>query len=177
MVGHGRFQWYGIKHASPITAHNTQVFIHLHIQANESFICAHIFLTHWGRVMHICIGKLASIGSDNGLLPDRHQAIIWTNAEILLIGPMGTNFSEILIEIYIFSFKKMNLKMSSGNWKPFCLGLNVLNNSLCLWFQVSCAISQCDRYHQVMFLFWSVLWCSSRAISPVYLSDPWIYLR
>ena len=28
--------------------------------------------------------------------------IIWTNAGILLIGPLGTNFSEILIEIYIF---------------------------------------------------------------------------
>ena len=30
---------------------------------------------------------------------------------ILLIGPLGTNFSEILIEIYIFSSKKMHLKM------------------------------------------------------------------
>ena len=27
------------------------------------------------------------------------QAIIWTNAEILFIGPLATNFSEILIEI------------------------------------------------------------------------------
>ena len=44
-------------------------------------------LTNWGWVMHICIGKLSIIGSDNGLLPRRHQAIIWTNAEILLIGP------------------------------------------------------------------------------------------
>ena len=46
-------------------------------------------LTHWGRVTHICVGKLTIIGSDNGLLPDRHQAIIWTNAGILLIGPLG----------------------------------------------------------------------------------------
>ena len=38
---------------------------------------------------------------------------------------LGTNFLEILIEIYIFSFKKMHLKMSSGNWQPFCIGLNV----------------------------------------------------
>ena len=37
-------------------------------------------LTHWGRVTHICIGKLTSIGSDNGLSPERRQAIIWTNA-------------------------------------------------------------------------------------------------
>ena len=83
-------------------------------------------LTHWGRVTHICVSKLASIVSDNGLSPGRRQAIIWTNAEILLIGPLGTNFSEILIEIHTFSFKKMHFKMSSGKWRPFCLGLSVL---------------------------------------------------
>ena len=55
-------------------------------------------LTHWGRVTHIC----------------RRQAIIWTNAGILLICPLEINFSEILIEIYIFSFMKMHLKLSSG---------------------------------------------------------------
>ena len=48
---------------------------------------------------HICIGKLTNIGSDNGLSPGRRQAIIWTNAGMLLIGPLGTNFSEILIGI------------------------------------------------------------------------------
>ena len=46
----------------------------------------------------------------------RHQAIIWTNAGILLTGPLGTNFSEIFIEIYIFSFMlvifpEMSLKL------------------------------------------------------------------
>ena len=56
-------------------------------------------LTHWGRVMHIWVNKLTIIGSDNGLSPGLRQAIIWTNAGILLIGPLGTNFSEILIEI------------------------------------------------------------------------------
>ena len=86
--------------------------------------CCH--LTHWGRVTHICVSKLTIIGSDNGLSPGRHQAIIWTNAEILLIGPWGTNFSEILIGTDTFSFKKIHLKMSSEKWRPFCLGLNVL---------------------------------------------------
>ena len=32
-------------------------------------------LTHWGRVTHICVGKLI-LGSDNGLSPGRRQAII-----------------------------------------------------------------------------------------------------
>ena len=75
---------------------------------------------------HIYVSKLTNIGSDNGLSPSRCQAIISTNAGMLLIGPLGTNFSEILIEIYMFSFKKMQLNMSSGIWQPFCLSLNVL---------------------------------------------------
>ena len=80
----------------------------------------------WRIYTHIYVSNLTIIGSDNGLSPGRRQAIIWTNAGILLIGPLGTNFSEILIEIQSFSFKKMHLKMSSGKWCPFCLGLNVL---------------------------------------------------
>ena len=86
----------------------------------------HFALTHWGRVTHICVGRLTNIGSDNGLSPGRRQAINWTNAGILLIAPLETNFSEILIGIQTLSFKKMHLKMSSAEWRPFCLGLNVL---------------------------------------------------
>ena len=85
-------------------------------------------LTHWGRVMHLCFSKIIIIGLDNGLSPGRRQAIIWTNAAILLIGPLGTNFSEIFIEIQTFWFKKMHLKMSAAKWWPFCLGLNVLTD-------------------------------------------------
>ena len=82
--------------------------------------------THWGQVAHICVGKIISIGSDNGLSPGRRQAIIWTIAGILLIRPLGINFIEILIEINIFSFMKMHLKMASAKWRLFCLGLNEL---------------------------------------------------
>ena len=81
-------------------------------------------------MMHICFSKQTIIGSDNGLSPGRRQAIIWTNNGILLIGPLGTNFSEILIKIYLFLFKKMHLKILSGKWLSFCLGLNVLNQGL-----------------------------------------------
>ena len=98
-------------------------------------------------VTHICVSELAIIVSDNGLSPSRRQAIIWTNAGILLIGPLGTNFSDIAIEIDIFSFKKMHLKMSSGNWQPSCLGLNVLKwirnkkmiSAYCHWLPIPCA--------------------------------------
>ena len=81
-------------------------------------------LTLWGRETHICVSKLTIIGSDNALSPGRHQAIIWTNAGILLIEPFGKN--EILIEIHTFSLKEMHLKMSSAKWQPFCPGLNEL---------------------------------------------------
>ena len=96
-----------------------------------------ILLTHWGRATHICVSKLTIIGSDNVLSPDRCQAIIWTNAGLLLIGPLGTNFSEILIEIITFSLKKMRLKVSSAKRRPFCLGLNLLTEVSCqiIWLQ------------------------------------------
>ena len=76
------------------------------------------FLINWGRVTHICVSKLTIIGSDNGISPDRRQAIIKTNA--------GTNLNEILIEIPTFSFKKIHLKKSSGKWRT-----NLVSASMC----------------------------------------------
>ena len=60
----------------------------------------------------------------NGLSPGRRQAIIWTNAGILLIRTLGTNFSEILGKIHSFSSKKMYVKMSSAKGHLFSLSLN-----------------------------------------------------
>ena len=63
---------------------------------------------------HICVGNLTIIGSENGLSYGRRQAIIQTNAWILLMEHLGKNFSGILIEILTSSFKKMRLKVSSA---------------------------------------------------------------
>ena len=63
------------------------------------------------------------------------QAIVWTNTGILFIGPSGTNFSEILIEIHTFKFKKILWKVASRKWRPFCLGPNVLISNLCYFRQ------------------------------------------
>ena len=90
-------------------------------------------LTHWGRVTHICVGNQTTIGSDNGLSPGRRQAIIWTNAGILLIRTLGTNFSEILGKIHSFSFEKMHLKMLSAKGRLFSLGLNELSILILGW--------------------------------------------
>ena len=74
---------------------------------------------------HIYVSKIAIIGSDNGLSPCQRQAILWTNVGILLIVTLEAKFSEILSETDAFSLMKMQLK-TSGKWRPFCLGLNVL---------------------------------------------------
>ena len=89
-------------------------------------------LTHWGQVTHICVSKLTTIGSDNGLSPGRCQAIIWINARILFIQTLGTNCSEILGKIHSFSFKKMQLKMLSAKGHLFSLSLNELTQATCM---------------------------------------------
>ena len=82
-------------------------------------------LTHRGQIW---ISKLSIIGSDNVLLPGRRQAIIWTNAAILLIETLRTIFSEIWSKIRAFSSKKMHLKMSSAKWRSYYIGLDVTHD-------------------------------------------------
>ena len=60
-------------------------------------------------------------------VPGRRQAIIWTNAGILFTEPLGTNISEILIEIHTVSFKKVHLKMLSAKMAPILSLLQCVN--------------------------------------------------
>ena len=83
--------------------------------------------TYINSATHLCVSKLTIIGSDNGLSPSRWQDIIQTSAGILLIGPLGTNFSEISIEIITFSFRKMRLKRRLWNSGHFVVV------SMCWW--------------------------------------------
>ena len=70
------------------------------------------------------------------------QAIIWTNTRILLIGPLNTNLSEILVEIHTFSFTNIHLKIL-GN------GGNFVSASVCYqWLQL----------YQI--------WCCAQEITP-----------
>ena len=75
----------------------------------------------------MCVSKLTIIVSDNGLSPGRYQAIIRTNAGILLIGPLGINFNEISFEIRKFWYKKIIWKCRLRNGghfvsAPMCWG-------------------------------------------------------
>ena len=80
------------------------------------FYLRSLVLTHWGQVIYAS--------------PGRRQAIIWTNVGILSIGPLGTNFSDVFIEIHTLSFKKTHFKMSPAKRRSFCCGLNVLKQPL-----------------------------------------------
>ena len=78
-------------------------------------------LTHWGRVMHTYVNKLAIIGSDNGWSPGRRGAIILTRDGILSIWPLPTNISGILTELHTFSFKRYIQKFRLENDCHFVL--------------------------------------------------------
>ena len=121
------------------------------------YICIYLYkniyhwkanLTHWGWVKYICVSKIM----DNGLLSGRRLATIWTSAGISLMGSLGINFSEILIEFNKFSFKKMHLKTSvkSVKLRLFRLRLNELmywypstyihTDRLCRMFPLVCSL-------------------------------------
>ena len=133
---------------------------------------------------HICVSNLTTIGSVDGLSPGRRQAITQTNAGNLLIGPLGTNFSEILIKIPTFSFKKMRLKVLSAKWRPFCLGLHVLtrwplvvpygdkirvNISVVLWYSPK---GNFRNHYNILHIAWiNKIFCKSTYLKiPLYLS-------
>ena len=130
-------------------------------------------LTHWGWVTHICVGNLTIIGSDNGLSPGRRQAIIWTSVGILLIGPLGTNFSEI----------------------PFCLGLNVListavevmawmSNNIPHELMITCPCSifryfmlsiKAPDIHQFHFVYYPEVFATEYACDYFVICSLWLY--
>ena len=78
------------------------------------------YLTYWGRDTHMCVSNLVIICLDNGVSPGRRQAIISTNADIFLIRPLTSHFSQRFVEI-IFLFKKMPWKMVVILYRPQCV--------------------------------------------------------
>ena len=121
-------------------------------------ICNMVYLTHCSRVVHIYVNKIITIVSDNGISPVRRKAIIWANAGILCIGTLGMKFRTILIEINIFSFKNLPLKILSAKWCPFRLGLNVLTTT---------ATSRCISiwYIKTLGVQWDPFIMETRAVS------------
>ena len=84
---------------------------------------------HYGRETHICVSKLGAIDSDNGLSPVRCQVIIWTNAGLILIGPLGSYLSEIVIKAILFKKK---------HWKCCLQNRSHLSRSQCVKVLLQC---------------------------------------
>ena len=130
------------------------------------------------------------MGLCNGLSPGWCQAIIWTNAGILLIGPLGTKLNELLIEIHISSFKKINLNMPSAKWRPVCPGFNMLIQvwqwKISRWFLMTSWhghtfrimrgnplwVNSCDRAWGFLLSAWTIAWANSRVFSE--FRRPWL---
>ena len=135
---------------------------------------------------HICVSNLTIIGSNNGLSPGWRQAIIWTNDGQLLIGPLGTNFSEILIEILTFSIKKMRLKVSSWKWRPFYLGRDkmaaIFQTTLSNAFSCMKMLEFRLKFHWSLFLrvqltivhHWFRWWLGADQATSHYLNQWWL---
>ena len=82
--------------------------------------------------------------------------------EYCQLDPWEQNFTENLVEIYIFSLKKMHLKMSPGIWRPFCLIFNVLvaASGLLPPFLLRCHVPVLSEYiHPIYIYIWKVIWC------------------
>ena len=125
---------------------------------------------NWGRVMHICVNELTIIGSDNGLLPGCVKPLSDTDG-LLLIGNLGTNFSEILNEIYIFvqdnGFENVVCKMLAILSQPLCvnikqitpMGCVIYNNDfwqLCIILILNTGCSYPLVHNGLMMIWW--LW-------------------
>ena len=92
--------------------------------------------SHLGRVTHICVSNLAIIVLDNGLLPGRHQAIISPNAGILLLWPLGRNFSGIFM-------RNCNIGIQENALKSFVC------ETVAILFQPQLCLNKMDAMIQV----------------------------
>ena len=125
----------------------------------------------------ICISKVIISGSDNGLSPGQCQDIIWTNARILLIGPLGTNFNEILIKNHTLSLKKIHFKCLLENGSHFVSpSLQVLKKRL--WgdffllagYQVS-VMSDLPSVQADLISYCQMVWAGQFDVDSLMLSD------
>ena len=119
-------------------------------------------LTHWGPATHICVSGLTIIGSDNTLSPGRRQAIIWTNAGILLIWRNKLQWNlkrNSFIFIQENAFEKVVCEMASILSRPLCVNIVRLS-----WLQTAYDVDRiivihpcrCDEYiNQSLWLFLS----------------------
>ena len=73
-----------------------------------------------GQGWHIFVRiEVIVFSSEDGLSPFGRQFDILINAGLFSIGPIGTNFGDILLGIHNISSKKMYLRKASAKWHHF----------------------------------------------------------
>ena len=110
------------------------------LSCTDPLIC---MITHWGWVKHICVGNLTIIGPDNGLSPGQRQAIIWTNAGILLIGT-----------------PRNKLQWNFNRYSNIFIQENAFENIVCEMVSIL-SRPQCDNTKQL----WNQLWAGSEVVN------------
>ena len=103
-------------------------------------------LTYLGLVKHLWVNKPNTIGSNNGLSSDRHQAIIWTSAKIIIDKNWTvSNNLQWNLNRNLYILVKENAFENVGKWRPFYIGLNVfIIAGCCCWHQPPCTLSHRD---------------------------------
>ena len=99
---------------------------------------------------HICVIKLIIIDSDNGLAPVRRQAIIWTNAGILSIGPFNWNKLQWKFNRNSYIFIQENA-FENVVWKM----ASILSRPQCVKWQLVCKFSIVERNLLFIFCFYA----------------------
>ena len=94
------------------------------IQVKMSFLKRLTLLNHWDPAMHICIGKLTTIGWDNDFTAPSHYL---TQCWNILIRTLGNNLQCNCNRNTNMPFTKMHMKTSFAKWLQFCHGPNVLS--------------------------------------------------
>ena len=94
------------------------------------------------RVTHICVRNMNVIGSNNGLSPRRHQAIIWTNDGILLIPPPFINQLQ---------------------WNLHGNSHSLIQEVLIVWKIVAILSRSCRETCRLMYVYWTDRWLVSKS--------------
>ena len=133
-------------------------------------------LNHWCWVAHICASKLTIIASDSGLSPALHQAIIWTNAGILLTG-----YYVAMYDYRPREDENKNLILNSKNlqWiagtKPlhrsWFTNISVIINFLCLLFRYFWCYGGASILDEV--LPWWIQY-DSKAVWGMWSTEAWV---
>ena len=124
---------HGLFGTKPVPSHYLNQFwfsvkLKMKSEHGKIFIQENVFETTVSKYLPFCLGLDMEIQRElvtyicisllnHHWLTDQQQAIIWTNAALLLMGSLGTKFAETFIKIKQFPCTEIHFKMQ--NVSPF----------------------------------------------------------